>query len=167
MRAILREKKLFDVVEGITPKPTEPSREGKTDSDYDAAMTQYNTDTVAWEQKALAACRILLSTITGRLITYVEDEDNPARIWQILKERFRPTTDITLAQSLKHLISLRMAEDGNMETQVRDFVAAKRRVEEHSVQLVDVVYKTIFLLSMSTAYQMTVTAIEGQPDVSL
>src|SRR5579871_1244023 len=167
VRAVLREKKLFDVVDGTTPKPTTPSKEGKTDEEYDSAMATYKEDLATWEQRALASCRILLSAITGRLITYVEEEDDPARIWQILKDKFRPTTDITLAQSLKNLISLRMAEDGNMESHIRDFLGAKRRVEEHSVQLVDVVYKTIFLLSMPTAYQMTVTAIEGQPDVSL
>src|SRR5579871_1845675 len=167
VRAILREKKLFDVVEGTATKPKQSSKEGKTDEQYDSEMVTYNTDMATWEQKSLAACKILLLAITGRLITYVKEKDDPARIWQILKDKFHPTTDITLAQSLKSLISLRMAEDGNMEAHIHDFLAAKRRVEEHAVQLIDVVYKTIFLLSMPTAYQMTVTAIEGQPDVSL
>jgi hypothetical protein len=113
------------------------------------------------------ACTIILSSIKGNLITYVEDEDNLATIWWILKDRFRPTTDITLAQALKHLFAIHMAENGDMEAHVRDFIAAKRRVEEHSVQLTDIVYHTVFLLSMPTAYQMTVTALERQSNVTL
>src|SRR2546423_15711727 len=76
-------------------------------------------------------------------------------------------TDITLAQALKHLFAMCMAENGDIEAHVRDFTAAKRRVEEHSVQLTDIVYRTLFLLSTPTAYQMTVTAHEGQSAVTL
>ncbi|HEU0048972.1 MAG TPA: hypothetical protein VFQ43_15375, partial [Nitrososphaera sp.] len=100
-------------------------------------------------------------------MTYVEDEDDPARIWTILRDRFRPTTDVTLAQSLKHIVTLRMADDGDMEAHIRDFTASKRRVEEHGVALTDIVYRTFFLISMPTTYQMTVTAIESQSSVTL
>jgi transposase InsO family protein len=162
MRAILRERSLFDIVDGTIPMPEAPADGAPT-----ADVTKYRTDMDAWESKAMKACTILLSAIKGNLITYVEEEDNPATIWRILKERFRPTTDITLAQALKHLFGMRMAENGDMEAHVRDFTAAKRRVEEHSVQLTDIVYRTLFLLSMPTAYQMTVTALEGQSNVSL
>jgi len=167
VRSILREKKLFDIVDGTTPAPAAPVREGMTADELASAVEAYNTATEEYEPKAMTACRILLSTISGRLITYVEDEDNPVRIWSILRDRFRPTTDITLAQSLKYLFGMRMAEDGDMEAHVRDFTAAKRRVEEHAVKLSDIVYRTIFLLSLPTAYQMTVTALEGQSGITL
>ena len=162
MRAILREKKLFDIVDGTAPMPAAPA-EGAPAAD----VTKYRADKDAWEPKAMKACTILLSSIKGNLITYVEDEDNPATIWRILKDRFRPTTDITLAQALKHLFAMRMAENGDMEAHVRDFTAAKRRVEEHSVQLTDIIYRTLFLLSLPMTYQMTVTALEGQSGMSL
>ena len=162
MRAILREKKLFDIVDGIAPMPAAPVEGAPT-----ADVIKYRADKDVWEHKAMKACTILLSSIKGNLITYVEDEDNPATIWRILKDRFRPTTDITLAQALKHLFAMRMAENGDMEAHVRDFTAAKRRVEEHSVQLTDIVYRTLFLLSLPTTYQMTVTALEGQSGMSL
>jgi len=97
----------------------------------------------------------------------VEDEDDPAKIWTTLRDRFRPTTDITMAQALKNIISMRMAEDADMETHIRDFTAAKRRLEEHGVSLDDIVYRTIFLLSMPSGYQMTVTALEGQTNMRL
>ena len=162
VRAILREKKLFDVVEGTTKAPTKLAEAATTDE-----RAAYDTGLEAYEKKAFPACRILLSTISSRLITYVEDEDDPAKIWTTLKDRFRPTTDITMAQALKSIIGMRMAEDDDMEAHIRNFTASKRRLEEHGVSLEDIVYRTIFLLSMPTGYQMTVTALEGQTDMKL
>src|SRR6202035_2767714 len=73
----------------------------------------------------------------------------------------------TMAQALKNIIGMRMAEDADMEAHIRDFTAAKRRLEEHGVSFEDIVYCTIFLLSMPSGYQMTVTALEGQTDMQL
>jgi gag-polypeptide of LTR copia-type len=120
-----------------------------------------------WETKAARACAILLPTISERLTTYVENKDDPARIWTILRDRFRPTTDVILAQSLNHIFTLRMADDGDMKAHIRDFTACKRRVEEHGVVFKDIVYRTFFLISIPTTYQMTVTAIKSQDGVTL
>jgi len=62
---------------------------------------------------------------------------------------------------------MRMAEDGDMEAHIQNFTAAKRHLEEHGVALGDVVYRTLFLLSMLTQYDMTVMALEGMPDMML
>jgi transposase InsO family protein len=164
VRAVLRHQKVLDVVDGTTPKPIlEPAGTLPTKDETDAHRKLID----AWETKAARACATLLPTISGRLMTYVEDEDDPARIWTILRDRFRPTTDVTLAQSLKHIVTLRMADDGDMEAHIRDFTACKRRVEEHGVVFKDIVYRTFFLISMPTTYQMTVTAIESQDGVTL
>jgi gag-polypeptide of LTR copia-type len=162
VRAILREKKLFDVVDGQITAPAKPTATASTEerAAYDAALEAY-------EKKALPACRILLLAISSRLITYVEDEDDPAKIWSTLRDRFRPTTDITMAQALKSIFSMRMAEDDDMEAHIRKFTAAKRRLEEHGISLEDFVYRTIFLLSMPSGYQTTVTELEGQTDMKL
>ena len=40
-------------------------------------------------------------------------------------------------------------------------------VEEHAVKLSNIVYRTIFLLSLLIAYQMTVTALKGQSGITL
>jgi hypothetical protein len=162
IRAILREKKLFDVIEGLTMAPAKLADTASADK-----RTAYDAELEAYEKKAFPACCILLSAISSRLITYVEDEDDPVRIWTTLKDRFCPTTDITMAQALKHIMGIRMAEDDDLEAHIRNFTAAKRWLEEHSVSLDDIVYRTIFLLSMPTGYQMTVTALEGQTDMKL
>ena len=160
MRAILREFELFDIVDGKETRPQALPETTEETEGYDSSVKAYN-------KKASRACRILISTIQGRLLTYVEDEDDPAKIWKVLKDHFRPTTDITLSQALKNIITMRMAEDGDMEAHIRNFTAAKRRLEEHGVALGDVVYRTLFLLSMPTRYDMTVTALEGMPDMTL
>jgi hypothetical protein len=97
--------------------------------------------------------------ISSRLITYLKDEDYSAKIWMTLKYQFGSTTDITMAQSLKNIIGMHMAEGDDIKTRICNFTAAKRRLQEHSVNLQDIVYRTIFLLSMPTGYQMTVTAL--------
>jgi gag-polypeptide of LTR copia-type/Domain of unknown function (DUF4219) len=164
VRAVLRHQKVLDVtiVDNESAKPNAPDATAS-----ESVKTDYRAKLEAWETKAAKANAILLPTISGRLMTYVEDEDDPARIWTILRDRFRPTTDVTLAQSLKHIVTLRMADDGDMEAHTRDFTACKRRVEEHGVALTDIVYRTFFLISMPTTYQMTVTAIESQDGVTL
>jgi gag-polypeptide of LTR copia-type len=113
------------------------------------------------------ACATLLPTISGSLMTYVEDEDGPAKVWTILHDPFRPTTDLTLAEALKDLVTLRVADNRHMEAHTHNFTSCKRRVEEHGVVLTDIVYRTFFLISMPTTYQMTVTAIESQSNVTL
>ena len=162
VRAVLRHQKVLDVTVESEARPKEPDA---TPSDEDKGTYKKNLE--AWETKVAKANAILLPTISGRLMTYVEDEDDPARIWTILRDRFRPTSDVTLAQALKYIVTLRMADDGDMEAHIRDFTAGKRRVEEHNVTLTDIVYRTFFMLSMPTTYQMTVTAIESQTGVTL
>ena len=162
IQATLLEKDLFDVVEGIEKAPTKPA-EGASAAEHDA----YNAALKQYNKKAFPARRILLSSISSRLITYVENQNDPSKIWATLRDRFRPTTNITMAQTLKHIVTLRMAEDGDMETHIRNFTAAQHRLEEHGVSFSDMVYKTFYLLSMPAGYQMTVTALEGQPEMPL
>src|SRR4030095_14695726 len=99
-------------------------------------------------------------------ITYVEDVDDPAQIWRILKDKYKPTTLVTRAQALKELQSLKMAEGGDMEVHLRDFQMAKRRVEEHGIKLGDDVYKNTLLLSVLDTYKVTVSIIESQPEIT-
>jgi gag-polypeptide of LTR copia-type len=108
---------------------------------------EYKAKLDAWETKAAKAHVVLIPTISGRLMTHVEDEDDPARIWTILRDRFRRTTDVTLAQTLKHVVTLRKANDGDIEADIHDFTACKRRIEEHGAALKDIVYRTFFLIS--------------------
>ena len=133
--AVLRHQKVLDVTENEA-RPREPEA---TASDEDKG--HHKTELEAWEAKAAKANAILLPTISGRLMTYVENEDDPARIWTILRDRFRPTSDVTLAQALRYIVTLRMADDGDMEAHIRDFTAGKLQVEECGIALTDIIYR--------------------------
>ena len=78
-------------------------------------------------------------------MTYVENEDDPARIWTILHDRFCATNDVTLCQAVTYIVTLCMADDGEIEAHIRDFTAGKRRGEGHSVSLTDIIYCTFFI----------------------
>ena len=72
VRAVLRHQRVLDVTEkGAKPKELEASA-----SEQDEG--QYKTELEAWEVKAAKANAILLPTISGRLMTYIENEDDPA-----------------------------------------------------------------------------------------
>src|SRR5580692_4983741 len=76
IRAILRHQKVLDVVDGSQPKPTfTPAAAEATEEEKDA----YKALIDAWETKAARACATLLPTISGALMTYIENEDDPAR----------------------------------------------------------------------------------------
>ena len=135
VRAVLRHQKVLNVTVESEAKPKELEASASAED-----KGQYETKLEAWEVKAAKANAILLPTISGRLMTYVENEDDPARIWSILRDRFRPTSDVTLAQALRYIVTLRMADDGDMEAHIRDFMAGKRRVKEHCVILTDIMY---------------------------
>jgi hypothetical protein len=95
VRAVLRHQKVLDVTINESAKPSAPEATA-TAKDKD----EYKTNLEAWETKAAKANAILLPTISGRLMTYVEDEDDPAKIWAILRDRFHPTTDSILQPML-------------------------------------------------------------------
>ena len=119
------------------------------------------------EMKVAKANVILLTTISRWLMTYIENKDDPVRIWSVLHDIFDPKSDITLAEALRYIVTLRMADDGDMKAHIYDFMAGKRQVEELGVIFMNIVYCTFFMLLMPTMYQMMVTAIESQAGVML
>ena len=119
VRTVLYHQKVLDVTVESKAKPKEPeamvSKEDKG---------QYKTELEAWEMKAAKTNAIILPTISGRLMTYVEDENDPAKIWSILHDRFQPTCDVTIAKALKYIVTLRIANDGNMEAHIQNFTVS-------------------------------------------
>src|SRR5579871_5753753 len=163
VRAILRERRLFAIVEG-TEKAPAISSEDANDPNKAAAYAQ---DLEAFESRKMKACTILLATISPRLITYVEDvDDDPAEIWNILKDRYKPVTQITRTQALRELQDLKLEEGGDMEAHVREFKAVKRRVEEQGLKFEDDYFKTMLLLSVSKTYEITVSILESMPGIT-
>lgn len=88
----------------------------------------------------MKACAILLASISLCLITHIEDVDNPKVIWRILQDKYKSTTQVTRAQALKEIQSLKMAEGGDVESHLYDIQASKQRVQERDIKLDDEVY---------------------------
>jgi len=140
----------YQRVLNITENEAKPRELEATASEQDKG--QYKTEFEAWEATVAKANAILLSIISEQLMMFVENEDDPVRIWSILRNRFHPTSNVTLAQALKYIVTLRIGDDGDIEAHIRDFTAGKRRVEEYNVVLTDIIYCTFFILSMLTTY---------------
>src|SRR5271154_6914962 len=114
VRALLRLQRVLDVIDGTSPKPIlTPAAAQSTKEEIEAHKKLIDV----WEPKAARACATLLPTISGRLMTYIEGEDDPARIWKTLLDQRGPTSEVTLTQALKHIVTLHMADDGDMEAQ--------------------------------------------------
>src|SRR5438874_11491489 len=69
---ILWEKEVFDIIEGLTTAPAELPISTMVDE-----HTAYNAELKKYQKKAIVACRILISAILSRLITYAEDYNYP------------------------------------------------------------------------------------------
>jgi len=77
VRALLRHQRILDVVDETSPKSIlTPAATQSTKEENEAHKKLID----AWEPKAARACATLLPTISGRLMTYVEEEDDPTKI---------------------------------------------------------------------------------------
>ena len=162
VHAVLHHQKVLDVTVESKAKPNEPEAKASDEDKGD-----YKAKLEAWEVKAAKANAIPVPMISGRLMMIVENDNDLAKIWSAWCDRFHPTSDVTLAQALRYIVTLRIANDGDMEAHIHDFMAGNWWVEEHGSVLTDIIYRTFFILSMPMAYQIMVTVIEFQSGVTL
>ena len=52
-----------------------------------AATADYEKKLEEWTKKAKKARKLIISTISASVMTYVKGERNPAEMWKILEER--------------------------------------------------------------------------------
>ena len=50
-----------------------------------AATVDYENKLEEWNKKAKKAWKLIISTITASVMTYIEGERNPAEMWRILE----------------------------------------------------------------------------------
>jgi hypothetical protein len=124
IRHILKERELFGIVDGSDTTPAFSGTGPPTEA-HVAKVSDF-------DKKVMKACSILVSTITPSLITYIEELDDPAEIWKVLKERYSPRTQSTLLQTVSEFASIRMLEGESMEKHLQKMQALKRRLEKHS-----------------------------------
>ena len=118
----LDDQDLWEVVKGEEKAPEAPATAATT-----AATTDYETAMAVWSKKAKKARKMIISTISPSVMTYVEGTKDPAEMWKILEERYKPKTRVTLRQLQRQFNTIKMTdEDGDMEKHLQQIERLKR-----------------------------------------
>jgi transposase InsO family protein len=169
----LDDQELWEVVKGIDKKPERPSTPttststSETTEPATAALVEYETKLEAWTKKAKKARKMIISTISPSVMTYVEGTKDPAEMWRILEERYRPKTRVTLRQLQRQFNTIKMTDnDGNMEKHLQQVERLKRQIEEQGEQISDSSYVSVLLNCAPARYEVQISILEAQDDVT-
>lgn len=164
----LDDKDLWEVVKGIEKKPTAPATPTNSSStDQEVATTEYESKLEQWTKKAKKARKMIISTITASVMTYVEGVRDPAEMWKILEERYNPKTRVTLRQLQRQFNTIKMEDnDGDMEKHLQQVERLKLQIEEQGEKVSESFYTSILLNSAPDKYQIAVSILENQDDVT-
>src|SRR5438046_2919283 len=135
----LDDQDLWEVVKGQDVKPVSPvdpptSETPETCQQHPTAMTEYETAIAAWT-KAKKARKLIISTISPSVMTYVEGTRDPAEMWAILEGRYKPKTRVTLRQLQRQFNMIKMIDDdGDMEKHLQKIERLKWKIKEQGEQ---------------------------------
>ena len=100
-------------------------------------------------------------------MTYVEGERNPAEMWRILEERYKPKTRVTLRQLQRQFNTIKMTDDGgNMEKHLQKVEQLKRQIEEQGERITESSYISVLLNCAPSKYDTVISILEAQVDVT-
>jgi ribosomal protein L12E/L44/L45/RPP1/RPP2 len=102
----LDDQNLWEVVQGKETKPERPpsptasvpQSSEQAAAAAAAATADYEEKLEEWTKKAKKARKMIISTISPSVMTYVEGTKDPAEMWTILEGRYKPKTRVTLRQ---------------------------------------------------------------------
>ena len=105
MKAFLRAKELWDIVNGSEISPA---------SGNEGALTE-------WTKKRNKAVNFLYSSVQSEVFYVIEDvsEDDPAAIWKALEGHFEQRTTSRKLHTLRQLMELKMDENGSVQNHLR------------------------------------------------
>src|SRR5438045_2746762 len=130
-------------------------------------MTEYETAIAAWTKKAKKARKLIISTISPSVMTYVEGTRDPAEMWAILEGRYRPKTRVTLRQLQRQFNTIKMMDDdGDMEKHLQKVERLKRQVEEQGEKISDSNYVSVLLNCAPPRYDVQISILEAQDNVT-
>jgi gag-polypeptide of LTR copia-type/Domain of unknown function (DUF4219) len=97
VKSHLDDQELWEVVQGKEVQPEAPTIPAagtfeSTPESTEAALADYNTKLEAWTRKAKKARKLILSSISPSVMTYVEGTKSSVEMWKILEERYKPKT---------------------------------------------------------------------------
>src|SRR5271170_1643776 len=168
---------LWELVKNLEKKPERPSNPTTSTSTVQtteqtaqtaaAATEEYEKKLEEWTKKAKKARKLIISTISASVMTYVEGERNPAEMWRILEERYKPKTRVTLRQLQRQFNTIIMADDdGDMEKHLQNVERVKRQIEEQGEKVSDSNYISILLNCAPPRYNVVISILEAQDDVT-
>jgi hypothetical protein len=163
IKAIFRAKQLLSIVDGSEVSPT-ISEDDAQDAERLAAHT---TSLQNYKRRSEQASAYILSTISAALVTYVEDHDeDPAAMWTILQEKYRPISTVSRSQVLREFHTLKLEDNGDLEAHLRNFHTIKRKLDEQGIKFDDSVYKSALLSSLPEEYTVTASIIEANDSIT-
>ena len=168
----LDDQDLWEVVQGKEKKPESPEAPAtpqttETTERHTAAMEEYGRKLEAWTKKAKKARKLIISTISPSVMTYVEGTKDPAEMWTILEGRYKPKTRVTLRQLQRQFNTMKMMDDGgDMEKHLQKVERLKRQVEEQGEQISDSSYVSVLLNCAPPRYDVQISILEAQDDVT-
>jgi len=146
----LDDQDLWELVNGTEKKPERPTtpttstQTTETTERTAAATGDYENKLEEWNKKAKKARKLIISTITASVMTYVEGERNPAEMWRILEERYKPKTRVTLRQLQRQFNTIKMHDDDrDMEKYLQRIERLKLQIEEQGEKISDSSYISV------------------------
>src|SRR5579859_729241 len=174
----LDDQDLWEVVQGKDKKPERPStpttstaqtsdQTAAAETAMAAAMEAYEAELEAWTKKAKRARKMIISTISPSVMTYVEGTKDPAEMWTTLEGRYKPKMHATLHQLQRQFNTMKMLDDdGDMEKHLQQVERLKRQIEEQGEQISDSSYVSILLNCAPPRYDVQISILEAQDDVT-
>jgi len=164
----LDDQDLWEVVKGIEKRPERPAipttSTETTETPQPAKTTaEYEQELEAWNKKVKRARKLIISTVSPSVMTYVEGTKDPAEMWKILEDRYRPKTMVTLRQLQRQFNTIKMIEDdGDMEKHLQKIERLKRQIEEQGETISDSNYISVLLNCAPPRYDTQISILEAQ-----
>src|SRR5579859_8079516 len=158
----LDDQDLWEVVQGKDKKPERPQTPISTAQTSNqtataAAMEAYEAELEAWTKKTKKARKMIISTISLSVMTYVEGTKDPAEMWTTLEGRYKPKTRVTLRQLQRQFNTMKMLDDdGDREKHLQQVEHLKQKIEEQGEQISDSSYVSVLLNCAPPQYDIQI-----------
>ena len=118
----LDDQGLWELVTGTEKQPEQPvipttsTETTATTQPTTTATAEYEEELEAWNKKVKKARKLIISSISPSVMTYVDGKKDPVAMWKILEDRYKPKTRVTLRQLQRQFNTIKMHDDdGDME----------------------------------------------------
>ena len=163
----LDDQELWEVANGTAKAPTAPTALTSPATDesrqrHTTATTEYDTAMAAWSKKAKKARKLIISSISPSVMTYVEGTKDPSEMWTILEGRYKPKSNVTLRQLQRQFNTTKMTDDdGDMEKHLQKVERLKRQIEEQGEKISDSSYVSVLLNCAPSRYDVQISILCG------